>query len=248
MKFHWVFIHLVCFGGFLFQLSDVFIEFLNPTTTNTAESDRKLRETDFPLIFKICVIPGFNKSAIQEAGYKGLNDYFGGRSKYNESVFGWGGHSDSLRTLASPQEILDKVSLHTVGSVIQRIQIRNSGKLLKDIDTDAILLRGVNYPNNCFTLDFLDVTEDINELRIKFQDRTFSSWTNSHVELHPQGANVATNRDLVAHVMYASGDKLKPEQGKTKKYIMEIKQQMYFEKEKLNNCKIYPNYQFDSYR
>ena len=39
---------------------------------------------------------------------------------------------------------------------------------------------------------------------------------------HPQGANMATKRDFVADVMQASGDKLKPVQGKIKRYIVEI--------------------------
>ena len=50
---------------------------------------------DFPVIFKACVQPGFDKKELVSAGYEDFIQYFHGRSRINSTNFGWNGHSQS---------------------------------------------------------------------------------------------------------------------------------------------------------
>ena len=63
-----------------------------PDTTNTVSYQELLHQDKFPVLIKVCVQPGFDTVALQQAGYNGSVPYFHGQSKYNSSVFGWAGH------------------------------------------------------------------------------------------------------------------------------------------------------------
>ena len=54
--------------------------------------------------------PGFNTTALKEEGYAGISEYFLGQSRFNNSLYGWAGH-----TITS--EVRD-----TVADVYQRVQ------------------------------------------------------------------------------------------------------------------------------
>ena len=77
-------VYFICFFAFAIQFGNLFGNVSKPTITNTNVEERELREIGFPLILKICVGPGFNKTAINEAGYSSSYDFFIGRSMYNE--------------------------------------------------------------------------------------------------------------------------------------------------------------------
>ena len=50
---------------------------------NTNVEQKELKEIWFPLFLKICVRPGFNKTAIQNAGYTGAKAFFFCQSMFN---------------------------------------------------------------------------------------------------------------------------------------------------------------------
>ena len=51
------------------QLCHVLEGYFKPTTTRTWEEEVPLKDMDFPLAVKVCVIPWFNQSALVEMGY-----------------------------------------------------------------------------------------------------------------------------------------------------------------------------------
>ena len=51
--------------------------------TTCRVTERPLLGEKFPVVFKICVFPAFNGSALEEVGYNNSILYFDGRSKYN---------------------------------------------------------------------------------------------------------------------------------------------------------------------
>ena len=55
---------------------------------------RKLSEIEFPVVFKICINPGFYEDQLNKAGYSKVGFYFDGISKYNDSIIGWAGHTE----------------------------------------------------------------------------------------------------------------------------------------------------------
>ena len=56
---------------------------------------------EFPVLFKICIKPGFDTSELHKAGYKSIWSYFTGQSRYDESVYGRAGHGADGSVMAS---------------------------------------------------------------------------------------------------------------------------------------------------
>ena len=93
--------------------------------------NRELKDMDFLIILNICVQPGFNETAVAEAGYETkptpMLGYFFGQSKHNSSLYGWAGQTNTSGVQSSVEEVQRRVSRHTKESVFKRIfmQIRN---------------------------------------------------------------------------------------------------------------------------
>ena len=75
------------------------------------------------LVEKICVIPGFNQTALHEVGYQATWEYFICRSKFNGSVFGWAGHDNDSRILGTVEVILAHVTDYKVENVIDKVWV-----------------------------------------------------------------------------------------------------------------------------
>ena len=66
---------------------------MNPQETLMGTHKVGFKKIEFPLIFKICIKPGFNDSELRNLGYKNSLFYLLGKSRYNKSHFGWAGHT-----------------------------------------------------------------------------------------------------------------------------------------------------------
>ena len=109
---HILLTNLICLTAFTIQFGSILQGYINPEHTNIRVTERKI--TVFPLVFKICFSPSFNLSAIEDAGYDaryGSWHYFLGQSKYNSSIVGWAGHTNTSGVRGSVEE------LHTVFSL-----------------------------------------------------------------------------------------------------------------------------------
>ena len=54
---------------------------------------RKLNDLEFPLSFRVCVEVDDEGENYQKVGYQNKNEFIKGRSIYNDSIFGWAGHT-----------------------------------------------------------------------------------------------------------------------------------------------------------
>ena len=90
-----------CFLAFCSQMFLITKEFLQPSYTVSATRKTHLRDLVFPVLFKLCVRPCFNLSALQEAGYSDPVEFFRGRSRYHRATYGWAGHGREGGALAS---------------------------------------------------------------------------------------------------------------------------------------------------
>ena len=77
-------VYIFCFIAFTIQFGHLIGNFIEPIRTNTNVEERDLKEIGFPVVLKICVRPGFNLTAINDAGYKGIFEFFLGKSMYNK--------------------------------------------------------------------------------------------------------------------------------------------------------------------
>ena len=76
---------------FLIQSYRIVLDFIYPSTLNTVTFKEELKDSSFPLGFRLCVKPGFDKDELFKNGYKN-NRYNSGQSRFNNSIFGWAGH------------------------------------------------------------------------------------------------------------------------------------------------------------
>ena len=89
-----------CFSlAFLIQVFIIVDDLLNPTETTTSIEEKKLEE--LPILFKICINPGFNIDKVREEGYSDISRYFLGESQFNNTNYGWAGHSNTSNETTS---------------------------------------------------------------------------------------------------------------------------------------------------
>ena len=94
---YWLIIHFGFFLAFLAQFASIVQDLLHPSQTTTSIQEHKV--TEIPILFKICVNPGFNLTKIKEEGYKDTYYYFLGQSMYSNTSYGWSGINNN-RTVA----------------------------------------------------------------------------------------------------------------------------------------------------
>ena len=93
-----VFIHLLCFGFFSYQLSVLMSHYLNPgpDRLHTALENQNLSQANISLVFKICYNPPYNISVLNEAGYPSALMYFLGQRYYGTGLVGWAGQNKTM--------------------------------------------------------------------------------------------------------------------------------------------------------
>ena len=210
-------VNLACFVGFCVQLANVVDTYVHPTQTTMEVNEKDLQDSDFPLLFKICINPSFNHTAIDEAGFDDAYGFFSGTSRFNSSLFGWAGHTAEGGVLGTVEQMINKVTLyHNPNQVIKAITIWTNENEFFKLSVDMVELRRLNYPYNCYTLD-LSKSVKVQEMGVKQIFFYFRLLENTSVELLLRGASMICNRELKSHKFYSSGADIKlPDLGKHK--------------------------------
>ena len=81
---------------------DVFFRLVNPELPSIREYETNLKDIEFPISFKIC-LNDMNETydRYHRLGYEDRKNFFLGRSKYNESHYGWNGHTEDGATIGT---------------------------------------------------------------------------------------------------------------------------------------------------
>merc|ERR1719210_67985 len=98
-------IRLACFLAILVQMAFLVQNLLYPAHTTTHMEITSLAELPFPAIFKVCVKPAYSLDFLNAAGYRGIYEYFLGESRYNNSIFGWAGHTSEGETFSDVSDV-----------------------------------------------------------------------------------------------------------------------------------------------
>ena len=78
----------------------------NPNLPLIEIVEKDLREIEFPLSFRFCIFDEENHdNRYKQFGYEDDTEFFGGQSKFNRSIVGWGGHTENGSTLASAKGV-----------------------------------------------------------------------------------------------------------------------------------------------
>ena len=206
----------------------------------------------FPLVIKICVSPGFNQTAIYELGYAGLWQYFRGKSRFDNNVFGWAGHTDQNASWATVPGTLEKIQINKVTDIIESVNIRlntDPGAPVKWFFLqDEIFLERVNYPYNCYTLDLTNdsrlLGQGLRTMNLKF--KTKKQFQAVHMQLY--GKTLAAHRQIFDHTVFSTGDVIKARPGEHNKFALRIEENVFVEEDDTKNCRSYPNSEFANYR
>ena len=95
LKRPWIAIHCLCLFYFFIQVSFLAKDRKYPPTTETKIERSHISKIDFPVIFKICIEPGLDGPNLYSTGYENIFNYFAGISRFNGSIKGGAGHTES---------------------------------------------------------------------------------------------------------------------------------------------------------
>ena len=197
-KWAWHLVHLACATALLVQMWNVLGAFISPTLTNTSQREVHLRDSNFPLGLRVCVIPGFSRVALSEAGYRNVGQYFRGNSRFNSSILGWGGHTAAGGSVGSPRAVLAKVRTHTEENVVNEMGIRTMTNEGIKFDMNRLILERVNFPHNCYTLDLANMSvvreKGIAKVWLEFNTSVIGEGS---VEVHMQDSHLMTTAEAL---------------------------------------------------
>ena len=167
-----------------FVMSIVFIahvgyigyELLYPKFPEIVNYKKQLSEIDFPVVFKVCAneanISAANEK-ITEIGYTDLWKLFLGESMYNDSIYGWAGHTENGSTTGSVEggsyNLTLVLTVKLISDILQHISYNWSQIVTEiwvygsDLESEQYLLDGKNirwshiplFPN-CQLIDLME--------------------------------------------------------------------------------------------
>ena len=240
---------LAFLGHFIYLVHDD----LTQTELYTQMRIVSLADQHFPLRTSICVTPGYNKTEVENAGYKTFGFYQFGQSKHNASLIGWAGHTVDGKKLFDDSSVLQgRLALwKNLSEIIAKFLFVENGEYnIKNksvVDSMVEFIRPYHdkccfilYPNiisSRFSALYLSFHKSIqfSELMIRFEDN-----------------NLFASRKIRKNAFNYKGSEVKYEKTNTrdenivKSYSVEMMQQIYVKEDKTKNCFDYPKeYTYD---
>ena len=247
LKTLWILANITCTVILTVQLSVVFEGYIKPTITRTWEKDVPLQNMDFPLVIKVCVIPGFNHTALQEMGYQNTWDYFLGQSRFNQSVYGWAGHTNQSGTIKSVEKVLKHASDYKVADMFSYIRVYNRDAGHISIALEELKFTRASFPNNCPSLSLSTIPalrgRQIQQLFIGIGDLG-----NHRIAIWMYGNSLIAGRYIREHNFHSTGDSIQFEKNKERAYVVDINQRIIVEEDPSSTCRDYPNQVYESYQ
>ena len=248
----WVGIKLSCLVALMGHLAITIHDKLNPKGTITITEKIKLDRIDFPAIFKVCILPSFNKTELKKVGYNSPFDYFNGQSRYNTQRFGWSGHTKEGQPFSNASDVQKRIFLdyHSVINFTYVGLSHNASREYFSLPTSNYKLEP-NYPNNCLALDIANIPDVkgkiVDKMVIGFNTNTFVTEVN---------INLVDRLKLTKrHYMYSKLSYKGPTvylddftEPQTKTCLVSFKQDIYLEADKSKDCVVYPTDKFLSYK
>ena len=89
-------IYAVIIAACLIHIFTLWYTTLSPDHPDIKVYEKHLNEIEFPLSFLVCVNDLVNMTGrYKRLGYSNEWGFFTGKSRYNESIYGWGGHTEN---------------------------------------------------------------------------------------------------------------------------------------------------------
>ena len=216
--------------------------------THTWVEEKDFHELDLPITIKVCVSPGFDNGALYEVGYYDTYYYFLGSSMYNDSTYGWAGHTNTSEVFGNgtARDVLEAVRYHSAEDVIDTAYVWTSKHESISIPIEDFQLESVNYPHNCYSLDFFNITQ---QHEVKELGLGFNFYEGMTVEVLLRDTNMNCNRELKDHSFYSTGDSIKlTESQVSMAYMVEISKTLFVKEDPSKRCTDYPTEKFETYK
>ena len=95
-------IYFIFTSSFIVHIFFIWSKILKPDIPNVRVYKSPLKDIEFPLVFKICADQNKNENErYRRVGYKNYGAFYRGRSMYNETLVGWGGHSENFTNIGT---------------------------------------------------------------------------------------------------------------------------------------------------
>ena len=103
-RHHLLLLNLFFTCGFLVHVFTIGFNLMHPDYPSIRVYEHDLKQIDFPLSFKLCVTEQENSTErYRRMGYADEYRFFAGKSRFEEEVIGWSGHSQNGSTLFNIQ-------------------------------------------------------------------------------------------------------------------------------------------------
>ena len=87
---------------FIVHVTTIVYQDLNPRHPSIKSYSKDLKDIEFPISFKLCVGERENATdKFRRLGYTNEMDFYHGRSRFNETILGWNGHTETMSTVGS---------------------------------------------------------------------------------------------------------------------------------------------------
>merc|ERR1712142_674386 len=246
IKHHWKVLNILCCAALFWQLFGIFNEWLRPSQETIRITEKNLEDIDFPLTMKICPDSGFNLTALREEGYDSAWFYFIGQSRYNSSIFGWAGHTNTSETRGTVEQIYHNVvNFPTPETFIDRMFIWDEND--SDIPLSSAKVRRPNFPLNCFTLELGQHEKSL----IDGISISFLPIPGIFVEILLEDKRLSCDRLScdIADRFFSSGSRLRVDlgQNRTLTNAVKLRENIFDEEDESKNCANYPFWEFENY-
>ena len=111
---------------------------------------------------------------------------------------------------------------------------------------DNIVLKRINYPGNCYTLDVTQM-HDVVGKGIRRMVMVFKDVSRMSVEVYVLGKSLDSRRTIRSNAFYSKGVIIRPKNMTWGSYIVKTQEINYVEEDKSKDCKNYPNPEFQSF-
>ena len=95
-------LHTILIVSCIVHVLFICIQMFYPSLPEIRVYKKDLKDIEFPISFRICaheLRKGDEK--FKKLGYKGIKDFFRGRSMFNKSLVGWTGHTENGSTIGT---------------------------------------------------------------------------------------------------------------------------------------------------
>merc|ERR1712032_25000 len=138
-------------------------DILYPEVPEIVINKRSLNDIDFPMTFRICAFELFDTvSRYQSFGYETYQEFFRGRSLFNNTLYGWAGHDEMGSILGNVEDVLDGVSFNWT-EIVYQIRIY-TGKLNEYyVNSEDIIWNKIPQYPACQILDVMEYFTEYKE-------------------------------------------------------------------------------------